>query len=78
MSSMVGATGLGLFLYRPVAWCFSSGDESLSILVVGVALATSVVADQKAEAERLKKETKKHSRRDRKLSARGMLMICPR
>ena len=44
--------------------------------MVGVALATSVVADQKAEAERLKKET--NSRRDRKLSARGMRMICPR
>ena len=47
-----------LFLYRPVAWCFLRGMKFLSILVVGVALATSVVADQKAETERLKKETK--------------------
>ena len=34
-----------LFLYRPVAWCFLRGMKYLSILMVGVVLATSVVAD---------------------------------
>ena len=53
---MVEATGLGLFLYRPVAWCFLRGMKYLSILIVGVALATSGVANDKAEIERLKKE----------------------
>ena len=53
---MVEATGLGLFLYHPVARCFLRGMKYLSILMVGVALATSGVADDKAEIERLKKE----------------------
>ena len=58
MSSMVEAMGLGLFLYRPVAWCFLRGDEILKHFDGGFALATSVVAVQlQAEAERLKKET---------------------
>ena len=35
---MVEAMGLGLFLYRPVAWCFLRGVKYLSILMVGVAL----------------------------------------
>ena len=43
-----------LFPYRPVAWCFLRGMKFLSILMVGVALATLVVADDKAEIERLK------------------------
>jgi antitoxin component YwqK of YwqJK toxin-antitoxin module len=38
MSSMVEAMGLGLFLYRPVAWCFLRGMKFLSILMVGVAM----------------------------------------
>ena len=45
-----------LFLYRPIAWCFLREMKYLSILMVGVALATSGVADDKAEIERLKKE----------------------
>ena len=35
---MVEATGLGLFLYRPLAWCFLREMKYLSILMVGVAL----------------------------------------
>ena len=41
MSSIVEATGLGLFLYRPVVWCFLRGMKYLSILMVGVALLVS-------------------------------------
>ena len=41
MSSMVEATGLGLFLYRPLAWCFLREMKYLSILMVGVALLVS-------------------------------------
>ena len=53
---MVEAMGLGLFLYRPLAWCFIRGMKYISILMVGIALAASGVADDKAEIERLKKE----------------------
>ena len=38
MSSTVDATGLGLFLYRPVAWCFIKRMKYLSILVVFIAI----------------------------------------
>ena len=38
---MVEATGLGLFLYRPLAWCFLREMKYLSILMVGVALLVS-------------------------------------
>ena len=49
----------GLLLYRKTfGWCFLREMKYLSILMVGVALATSVVADEKAETERLKKEIK--------------------
>ena len=53
---MVEVAGVGLFLYRPVVWCFPRGMKFLSILMVGAALATSGLADDKAEIERLKKE----------------------
>ena len=49
-NSTYNTAGLGkditvLFLYRPVAWCFIKRMKYLSILMVGVALATSVAAD---------------------------------
>lgn len=44
------------FLYHHREGVFLGGVKYLSILIVGLALATSGVADDKAEIERLKKE----------------------
>ena len=51
---MVEATGL--FLYRPVAWCFLRGMKYLSILMVGFALLVGGCGQ--SEADKLRKEIK--------------------
>ena len=56
MSSIVEATGLGLFLYRPVAWCFIKRMKYLSILMVGVALLDGGYGEREVADEKPAKE----------------------
>jgi len=54
---MVEVAGLGLFLYRPVAWCFIKRMKYLSILMVGVALLVGGFAKKEiAESKQAKEE----------------------
>ena len=40
---MVEATGLGLFLYRPVAWCFLRGMKKSKIMLVASIVVVAVL-----------------------------------
>ena len=53
---MVEATVLGLFLYRPVDWCFLRGMKHLSILMVGVALLVGGCGEKEVADEKPTKE----------------------
>ena len=43
MSSIVEATGLGLFLYHPLAWCFLRGMKKPKIILVASIVVAAVL-----------------------------------